>query len=237
MSDDLPPGVVRLPQRSRDRGETRRRGTVSRHRFADETGRCVHPPQDAGKFCHVPTKQPPFGPCHRPAGWATAHPGSGPCKHHGGRLPNVSQHHEEVLLVERARRELTQLNAAAGRIDNPLAALAELAGEATRWKNILAAHVSTLEHLRYSSEGEDGQRTEHIRGEVILFQNALKDLGHLLVAIARLNIDDRLARIEERELDMVVRAVDAGLIEAGVKPHDMDRVRSKVGAVLRRLSA
>lgn len=244
MTDELPPGVTRLPRRSRDSSDTAppfsdapdySRGKRSKNVYADAQGKCTH---DASRpFCHSPKHQAPGGLCHLPPGWGTDHVGSGPCKQHGGALWRVTRHHQEVLAERRATAELERLNTTPARIDNPLAALAELAGEASRWKDILAAHVSELTSLRYAGENQDGSRTEQIRGEVILFQNALKDLGHLLVSIARLNIDDRLARIDERMVDVVERAVDAGLQEAGVTPDNMSAVRRRVGAALRRMSA
>jgi hypothetical protein len=230
MSDDLPPNVTPISRHDRES-----RGTRSRHTLADAEGKCTHAKPDDW-FCHRPSHQHP-GQCHLRAGWGTNHVGTGPCKQHGGRLPGVEQAGAEELVRRRATRELTQINTVPVPVDNPLQALADLAGEAVRWKDVLGAYVSELGTLRYSVENEDGSRTEQIRGEVVLYERALASLGRLLVAIGRLNIDDRLARIDERLTDIVVRAVDAGLTEAGVQPDDMDRVRFAVGDVLRRLSA
>ena len=155
------------------------------------------------------------------------------------------------LARQRATKELAQLNRDATPVDNPLAVLAQLAGEALRWKDILAAHVADLASLRYTvrptvdcPECEHTFRPENavgtgeqIRGEVILYERSLVELGRLLVSIGRLNLDDRLARIDDRLADIIVRSVDAGLIAAGVQAHDMDRVRAVVGAQIRRLSA
>ena len=231
MSDDLPPNVTPISRQARES-----RGTKSRNRYADKAGRCIHPQRPDDTFCHLKAHQHD-GLCHRPAGWGTDHAGVGPCKHHGGCLPNNEKAGATELARRRAEKELAALNTDAVPVDNPLAALASLAGEAVRWKDVLGAHVGELTSLRYSVQDEDGHRSEQIRGEVILFERALTNLGRLLVSIARLNIDDRLARIDERLTDIVVRAVDAGLIEAGVSVQDMDRVRASVGSVLRRLSA
>lgn len=231
VSDEDPPNVIRISRPPRES-----RGTGSRHRYATPDGVCIHPDRPDEVFCHRKAHQHD-GLCHRWAGWGTGHAGVGPCKHHGGRLPNSEAAGAQALARKRAERELAALNTDATPVDNPLAALASLAGEAVRWKDILGAHVAELGGLRYSAQDQDGHRTEQIRGEVILFERALTNLGRLLVSIARLNIDDRLARIDERLTDIVVRAVDAGLMEAGVAVEDMDRVRSQVGSVLRRLSA
>lgn len=231
MTDDLPPNVTPI---SRPRRESR--GTTSRHRYADAAGRCTHPDKPGEWFCHRPAHQHD-GLCHLRAGWGTGHAGVGACKQHGGRLPGQERHGQQALAQKRAEKALAALNTEAPAVDNPLAALASLAGDAVRWKDILAAHVAELSSLRYSVEDEDGHRSEQIRGEVVLFERALVSLGRLLVAIARLNIDDRLARIDERLTDIVVRAVDEGLVTAGVRPENMDQVRHAVGGALRRLSA
>lgn len=226
--------VTRLSDRSRESGETG----------------CQHSPSRDARYCHGNKRQGP-GLCHRPAGEGTPHRGIGRCKRHGGCLPNVVKHDLMELAHQRATKELAQLNTDATPVDNPLAALASLAGEALRWKDILAAHVAELGSLRYSvrpdvqcPECDHVWRPEHaigsteqIRGEVILYERSLVELGRLLVSIGRLNLDDRLARIDERLADIVVRSVDAGLVAAGVRTDDMDRVRAVVGAQIRRLSA
>jgi hypothetical protein len=226
--------VTRLSDRSQDSGETG----------------CQHGPDRDERYCHGRKRQG-TGICHRPAGEGTPHRGIGRCKRHGGCLPNIVKHDTMELARRRATKELVQLNADATPVDNPLAALASLAGEAVRWKDILAAHVSELSSLRFTvrptvkcPECETSFTPEHavgtteqVRGEVLLYERSLTDLGRLLVAIGRLNLDDRLARIDDRLADIIVRSVDAGLTAAGVRTDDMDRVRAVVGAQIRRLSA
>jgi hypothetical protein len=253
MGDSDQPGrqpgnVTPISRPGRESRETdRSRGTRSRHVYADEAGHCTHPDRLDTWFCHRPSHQHP-GLCHLRAGWGTEHLGVGPCKLHGGLLGNVDAAARLELARARAERDLAVLNTAPDPIDNPLQALADLAGETRRWTDVLGAHVAELTDLRYqvrasvtcpecattwTPEHPVGG-TEQIRGEVILYERALAHLGRLLVAIGRLNIDDRLARIDERLTDMVVRAVDAGLKEAGVRPDNMDTVRYLVGEHLRR---
>lgn len=206
-------------------------------RYKDAAGNCTHPERAADTFCHRPAHQSPKGLCHRPAGWGTGHPTYGPCRLHGGALESNERAGQRELAHRRAEAVLADLNTDPVPVDNPLAALASLAGEAVRWKDILAAHVAELSGLRFVISDEDGHRREMIRGEVLLFQTALRDLGNLLVSIGRLNIDDRLARIDERMADIVVRAVEAGLVTAGVRPEDMAMASAVVGREIRRRSA
>ena len=200
-----------------------------------------------GKYCDAKKKQSE-GTCHRPAGWGTDHLGVGRCKLHGGASPNGNKAAEveraeiEVRAAERALRSLTPLNEAATPIDNPLAALAELAGEAIRWKNIAAAFTSTLRDIRYqaTSTDEEGNvkgMTEQIRGEVIVFERALARCESILVAIARLNIDERMVRIDEQLADRLMSAFDAGMDVLKVSDVDRERAEAEVGRRVRKLIA
>jgi hypothetical protein len=209
---------------------------VSKNTFTTEGGDCRHPTRSAEHFCHGKRLKLP-GLCHRPAGWGTTHAGAGRCKMHFGNSRNVSANGHQLLVEKRARMELSQVNYPAEAIENPLEELGKLAGEALRWKNILAAHVAELTTVRYSIANDDGGRSEQIRGEVQLYERSLADVGRLLVAIGRLNIDDRMVKIEERKADIVVRAIEAGLRAANVDQAHWERARLAAGAEIRRLTA
>jgi hypothetical protein len=199
------------------------------------TLRSVPPGTDTPSLCGGPKRQSP-GPCTRPAGWGTGHPGSGRCKLHGGSTRNHEKHWDTRRAEDKARRalkDLDPLNTRPESIENPLAELSRLAGEVVRWKDILAAHVSELNSLRYRGGGETGD-TEQIRGEVVLFERALDRCERVLVSIAKLNIDERLARIDERLADMIVTALEAGLDSIGVDGEQADRAKSVTAREMRR---
>ena len=96
-------------------------------------------------------------------------------------------------------------------VTDPLTALQQLAGEILEWKNVLKDRVD-MQKLRYQSE----IGTEQVRGEVALLERAMDRCAAVLTAIARLNIDARLTAIEEGKAQMVIRAVQAALVAAGV---------------------
>ncbi|MEU5426842.1 hypothetical protein AB0H73_14730 [Streptomyces olivoreticuli] len=98
-------------------------------------------------------------------------------------------------------------------VDNPLAALSQLAGEVLGFKNALADRVNELTDIRYEGNGPAG---EQIRAEVLLYERAMDRAGALLISIARLNIDERLAAISEKQATIVIAAVEAALSHAGV---------------------
>lgn len=199
-----------------------------------------------GKTCGSKTRA--GHPCSRPAGWGTDHVGHGKCKNHGGSSPNGKKFAERERVeaeVEKARRALANLsdvNTAPVPVDNPLVALAELAGDAVRWKNIVGAYLAELNTFRYQAEGydEDGETKaggEQIRGEVIVWERALARVESILVAMARLNLDERMVRIDERIADLVFGAFEAGLDTLKLEPEARTRAERVMGGELRKVAS
>lgn len=112
-------------------------------------------------------------------------------------------------------------------VENPLTELANLAGRARALMERLEARVEAL----LDAESEDGtggaefssgiryeaRSGEQIRGEVQLYERSMDRLGKILVDIGRLDIDSRLAKIQERQIEVIVAALDAGLTAAGIR--------------------
>ncbi|MFD7016124.1 hypothetical protein [Streptomyces sp. NPDC059928] len=134
----------------------------------------------------------------------------------------------DAKLDEQLNRLLVGTGAAP--VDNPLRALASLAGEMTALKDGLAGLVRKLDvdEIRYK-----GGAGEQIRAEVVLYERALERTGQLLVNIARLNIDDRLAAIEEKQTDTVIRAIEAALASVGVRGEDAIQAKQVAARHLR----
>lgn len=139
--------------------------------------------------------------------------GTGRCRFHGGKSPGATARVER----ERVERELAGLAAKldAPPVDNPLEALRSLAGEVSGWKDFLAERLRQLTTLRYS-----GEHAEQIRGEVVLYERALDRTVSVLTAIARLNVDERLAAIGERQAAILESALDAALDAVGLGLED-----------------
>lgn len=96
-------------------------------------------------------------------------------------------------------------------VTDPLSELAKLAGDVIAWKDFLAGRIAEMEQLAYR-----GMAGEQIKGEIQLFGQALDRCDRVLSSIARLNIDDRLARITEAQATMVLKAFDRALQAAEV---------------------
>jgi hypothetical protein len=151
------------------------------------------------------------------------------CATHGGKAPQALAAAATRNTDNKIRQKLGQLVSTP--VANPLAALQELAGEAQAWKELCAQHVAELERMRYGTEGG-----EAIRGEIILFERAIDRLGRLLVDIAKLNIDERLAKVSEMQLDLVARALTAWMAESGMGPEEQLEARRGVARHLRLIS-
>ena len=151
---------------------------------------CVHPRKNGR------------GPCH-----GAAVTGSDSCRMHLGEAaaPVIA----EAKLQEQAERLLYQRDAPP--VTDPLSALQRLAGRAAAWEDIIGEKVNEMRSIRYSTE-EGG---EQLRAEIAVMERAMDRLGRLLVDIAKLNIEERLAGIRKQTLDMMERALDAALEASG----------------------
>lgn len=152
---------------------------------------------------------------NRGGGWCEKGPAGGiagkPCRSHGGAAPQVKAAIAREKAEEGVRKTAAMIMREATPVGDPLAALQQLAGEMTAWKDALGEQVDILK-LGYSSE----MGTEQIRAAVQLYEKALDRLGTTLANIGRLNIDARLIAIEEGKKEMILRAIQAALTAAGV---------------------
>jgi len=114
-------------------------------------------------------------------------------------------------------------------VDDPLTEMAKLAGEAIAWKDVIAERVSFLNDIRY-----DGEKSgEQVRGEVIVFERALDRCNSVLTNMAKLNIDERLARVSEKQAEFVANALTAALNEMGFTLDQQREAKALVANQLR----
>lgn len=173
-------------------------------------------------FCGGKKKQSE-GTCTRPAGWGTDHVGHGRCKLHGGCAPSSR------IAGLKARAEAVLYQYDAGPVANPLEALQSLAGRALALEQAIGTLVNDLTSIRYGSDAGG----EQLRAEVAVLERAMDRAGRLLVDIAKLNIDERLARVTERQTEIVAGALAAALGEMGLSPEQQRDARSRVARHLR----
>lgn len=166
------------------------------------------------------------GTCTQAAGWGTPHPGTGRCKLHGGCAPS------SVIagIEEQARRLLYKHNAAP--VADPLEALQRLAGRALALEETIGELVNNLRSVRYETEAGG----EQLRSEVAVLERAMDRCGKILVDIAKLNIEERMARVTEAQAEMAEKALMATLGELGFTPQQQRDAQVKLGRHLRAVS-
>lgn len=145
-------------------------------------------------------------PCNGPA-----MRGSDKCRMHAGKRAAV------VKLDVEAGQMLARLDLPP--VEDPLSELAKVCGQVLGWKDMLASRVNELRSLRYSTEGG-----EQLRAEVALWERSLDRCERFLTAMARLNIDERLARISEAQAVAILEVFTAALERAGIEGDLLERV-------------
>lgn len=165
--------------------------------------------------------------CPKPAGHGTQHPGFGRCSAHGGSSPNGNVSASVDAFTMDVRERIGRMTIIP--VDDPLTEMAKLAGEAIAWKDVIAERVSFLNDIRY-----DGEKTgEQVRGEVIVFERALDRCNAVLTNMAKLNIDERLARVSEKQAEFVANALTAALNQMGLTLEQQREAKSLVADQLR----
>ena len=163
------------------------------------------------------------GTCEQPAGWGTPHPGTGRCKLHGGCAPS------SVIagINEQARQLLYKHDA--GPVADPLEALQRLAGRALALEETIGELVNNLRSVRYETETGG----EQLRSEVAVLERAMDRCGRVLVDIAKLNIEERLARVTELQVQIVSDALAATFRDMGLPAEQQRDARGRIARHLR----
>lgn len=154
------------------------------------------------------------------------------CRMHGGSAPRVRAAGRRRVAEQQARRAVSLLDPAVP-VTDALSALAQLAGEVTRWKDLAAERVAALEQFRYTA---DGAGTEQLRAEVDVYRQAMSECRQVLAIIARLDIDNRLAKISEQQAHVMMRVVEVALTAAGTAGAAAERGRAAAAGELRAAS-
>lgn len=135
------------------------------------------------------------------------------CKTHGGSAPQVKRAAALRVVEEQAAKAVGKFKIVP--LTNPLQAAAELGGELVAVKNWLRGLVEQIEDSKMRIEGF-GPVPEQMRAELTAYMGMLTQTTSLIVQIGKLNIDERMARIEEQQKMMIIRALQSGLAEAGI---------------------
>lgn len=154
------------------------------------------------------------------------------CRVHGGAAPQVRRKAAERLAAHEALGELARRGVTP--VDNPLAALASLAGEILTAKDVFRDRVARLQEEAWRFTDDKGG--EQLRAEIAMYERALDRSARVLADIARLKIDERLMAITEAQGQMVA-AVIVAVLERLELGEEAGRVRELVAVELERLAA
>lgn len=137
------------------------------------------------------------------------------------------RNHRVAAVINQARRELARLDVPA--VDDPLTELSKLAGQVVSWKDQLAGKVNELTAIRFT----DDKGAEQLRSEIALFERAMDRCTTVLGVMAKLNIDDRIAKVSERQIEVVAQALSAALADMGMDAEQQREARQGVSRHLR----
>lgn len=162
-------------------------------------------------------------PCRTPAGWGTAHPGTGACrKHGGGNFPQQQIRHEQLLaaraVADIAARweipdEVTPLDFFAAELRRTAAAVAFL-DERVQEHTDTQMVFGTTKVTRSEKDGTSTTVEARPSVWVQLWQTERRHGIAVAKAAAEIGFEDRVVRLEEAKVVLLAQVVEAA-IEAG----------------------
>lgn len=118
-------------------------------------------------------------------------------------------------------------------VTDPLGELVDITSEVLELKDHIRTLVEGLHHL----SSRDAKGAEQIHALVGAYERALDRSATWLATVARLGIDERMARVNEAQTQMVVRAFEAGLAAIGVAGPQVLAAKTAMAANLKRIAA
>ncbi len=136
--------------------------------------------------------------CERPA-----IPGAVVCRYHGGGAPQVKRKAAERLLERQVRATLADIGEDVEPLEDPYAALMDVATQAKAFADVMKAKVAELTKVGYSS----AQGLEQTKAEVQVYLSALTRAESVLKSIIGLDLEGRRVRLEEAKASLVASAL------------------------------
>lgn len=192
-------------------------------------------------FCDGPKRQGEPGPCRRPAGWGTPHPGFGRCKLHGGstRTHRAAAEKAQALAAVRSfglRDDrppdeilLDELAWSAGHVIYLRTKVQEQDPKALVWG-------LTEEVTKEASETPGTDTTRAARPSIwwVMYRDAQRHLLEVLKVIKGFDLDERrleFARVQVAPQIAVV--IDGFVQQLGLSPEQAGRVPAALEAAVR----
>jgi hypothetical protein len=125
---------------------------------------------------------------------------------HGGSSPQArrkGQRRKEVQAVV-ADAKATLAYEGVRSSEHPIEELSRLVSEAGAFKDALAKRVNALNSLSFVAAGAG---TEQLRSEVALYERAMDRAARFLEMTLRLNLDERIVKLSERQGEQLFGAI------------------------------
>lgn len=164
------------------------------------------------------------------------------CRSHGAGAPQVKAAAARRVVEGQALKAVSALGAWSP-VTDPLSALADVAGEVTAVKDFLRGLVEQIveaeqRHAGLSGGGEqlrstDDKGAEQLNAKFQAYMTMLDRTVSTLATIAKLNIDERMARIDEARAEMIREALRRTWAEMGITGEQQTRGTAALGRHLR----
>jgi hypothetical protein len=132
-------------------------------------------------------------------------------------------------------KEAKRLNLDPQPITDPIQALLDLGGDAVALVGALRTHVDALQAVG-TEPGANRWSGETVKPELQAFIAALREAERILSSLARLDLAERMVRLDESRAELVAKVITKVLTRAGLDTNSID-VKSWVSAELLAVSA
>lgn len=122
-------------------------------------------------------------------------PGSGVCRMHGSASPQARRKAAERLATEEIHARISRTTATP--VTDPFRAFQEYAGRVLAREKVIAEAVENISEWRYTSA-----TGEQRRAELGMLETIMAESRQTLSALARLQLDERIVQIREKEADV-----------------------------------
>lgn len=150
------------------------------------------------------------------------------CDRHGGLAPQVKRAAARRVVAEKARKLILSPEP----VDDPVEELLKLAADAVALVDALKYHVQQLESVGTNPGDRWG---EQVKPEIAAYLTAIREAERVLSSIARLDIAERMVRLDEARAELVAKAIEGVLRRAGMDVSAVE-VRSWVAQELELVS-
>lgn len=152
------------------------------------------------------------------------------CATHGGSIGHVKVKAAERLIEQEAMAMVSRMDI--GPVENPLLELKLLAGRVLAWERVFDEKRQQLEEWRYTHGSG-----EQLRSEVAVVERAMDRAANVLMMIAKLNLDERLVRLEEAKAALVEKLILDVFADLHLTDEQLREGRVSVGRRLRAITA